>query len=963
MKKFFTLFLFTFFSIISFAQTAIVKGILKDTSTTKQSLKDATISVLDIKDSTVQVFGLAKEDGSFELKGFGWGTFLVQISFNGYETIFKKIEVSKTNATVNFGTIYLKVSPNTLEGVVVKTSPVVIKGDTTEFNASSFKTKPNATAEDLLKKLPGVEVDKEGTVKAQGQNVTKVLVDGKKFFGDDPKTATRNLPTDVIDKIQVYDAQSDQSAFSGFDDGNREKTINIVTKKDKRKGYFGKLSAGAGNNERFATSASVNKFNGNQQISFIGQGNNINQQNFSIQDVLGVLNAGGGNRGGGGSGMARIGNFLGGNQAGISRTWAAGINYNDVWGKKTSVSSSYFYNNLKNTNDNENYRETFSTIIGDSSQYNSSKSVSGNTNQNHRFNFEIEHKFDSLNSLMIRPSISFQNNERQGATNTITTKGLTTNLSNVQQTTNNVSNGYNFSTSILFRHKFQKRGRTISINFTPSINMNENNGTNISYNEFFKSSAYIKDTINQISKTSRDGKTFTTNVSYTEPLSKKAQIELNYNNSYSLNTSNQQTSRFNPATGLFDIVVTNLTNKFENTNLSNRFGINYRHQVNKEWNYIVGIGTQFAELSSNNQTKNTNLSNKFTNYFPTLQIQYSKARTNNLRFNYRGRTNAPSISQLQEVIDNTNQLNIKNGNASLAQEFQHSFSLFYTNFDVITFKNFVIGVNGNFTQNKIGNSIYLNTDTVIKVVENVVLIPGAQYSKPININGAVNVTTFVNYGFPLKKPKANINLSTTISYIRDVNLYNGNKSFTNNYAFGERVSFTMNLKERFDLNFFSTSTYTLARYVQSSSQNQNGDFFTQVFSVEPTYTTKNGFIIGNDFDLTMYRGQSVGYNQTIPLWNASVAKTVFKKKDGEIKLTIYDLLNENKSITRTVEQNYIQDSRTTVLTRYFLVSFVYNIRKFAGKGQQMPPMMKGMFRRNGEPRGGGMIRMGDGGGL
>lgn len=951
MKKITLLIISIFLLQWSFAQTtATVKGILLDTSKNKQSLKDASISVLDTKDSTVEVFGLAKVDGSFEVKGIAWGSYLVQISFNGFETIYKKIEVSKTNTLVDLGNIYMSVSANELEGVVVKTSPVVIKGDTTEFNAGSFKTKPNATAEDLLKKLPGVEVDKEGAVKAQGQTVTKVLVDGKKFFSDDPKTATRNLPTDVIDKIQVYDAQSDQSAFSGFDDGNREKTINIITKKDRRKGYFGKVSAGAGDNDRFATSASINKFNGNQQISFIGQGNNINQQNFSIQDVLGVLNAGGGRGRSGSGGGGNIGNYLGGNQAGISRTWAGGLNYNDVWSKKTSMSSSYFYNNVKNTNDNENYRETFAN--NDSSQFNSSKNLSSNTNQNHRFNFEIEHKFDTLNSIQIRPSVSFQHNERGGETTTSITKGKLVNLSNVNQRTTNVSDGYTFSTNVLLRHKFQKRGRTISINFVPTLSTNESDGTNISFNEIYKTSGLIKDTINQISSTSRDSKSFNTTVSYTEPISKKAQLELNYNNSYSLNTSDQKTLRYNKLTGQFDSVITNLTNSFENTNTSNRFSANYRQQVNKEWSYTLGMGVQYAELTSNNKTKLTNLSNKFTNYFPTVQVQFSKARTNNLRFNYRGRTNAPSISQLQEVIDNSNQLNIKNGNAGLAQEFQHNFSLFYTKFDVITFKNFVVGANGSFTQNKISNSVYLNTDTVAKIVDGIILIPGAQYTKPININGGVNLSTFINYGFPLKKPKANLNFSTNISYSRDVNMYNSVKYFTNNYSFGERVGLTMNLKERFDLNFFSNSTYTLARYTQNSTQ--NGDYFTQVFSVEPTYTTKNGWIIGNDFDLTMYRGQTAGYNQTIPLWNASLSKTIFKKKDGEIKLTLYDLLNQNKSITRTVEQNYIQDTRTTVLTRYFMVSFVYHLRKFAGKQQQqqMPPMMKGMFRRNGEIRGG-----------
>lgn len=948
---------FLFLTVVFAQNTPLIKGKLVD-SLGKQSMKDASVSVLDIKDSTVEAFTLAKTDGVFELKGFGYGNYLLQISFNGYATIFKNVTITKEKPLLDLGAIFMKPQTSDLEGVVVKTSPVQIKGDTTEFNAGSFKTKPNATVEDLLKKLPGVQVEKDGTVKAQGQNVTRVLVDGKRFFGDDPKTATRNLPSDIIDKVQLYDAQSDQSAFSGFDDGNREKTLNIVTKKDRRKGYFGKLSVGAGNNERYANSISFNRFNGNQQISFIGQGNNINQQNFSIQDLLGSLGSSGGGMFGGGRGGpirggAAISNFLTDNQPGISRTWAGGLNYNDVWSKKTSVSGSYFYNNLYNVNDNENYTETF--VTNDSSQFNNSRNLANYKNQNHRLNLEIDHKFDSVNSLLIRPNFSYQATDRNNETISILTKGKFTNLSEVQQIINTKSNGYNFGSTILYRHRFKKRGRTISVNLTPSLNYSNVDGTNVSFNDIYTSNGLVKDTINQITSTDREGKSFNSNVSYTEPIGKKGQVELSYAYSYSNNLSDQQTYRFNKNTNAFDIVVPNLTNKFNNTNVSNRFNLNYRFQVNKELSYTVGLGVQFAELTSINNTKGTNLSNNFTNYFPNLQIQYSKNRTKNLRFNYRGRTNAPSITQLQDVIDNSNQLNIRNGNAALRQEFVHNFSLFFGNFDMVAFKNVFASINASFTNDKIGNRVTQNNTNQPILIDGIMLIPGAQYSKPVNINGAMNVTGFFNYGFPLKKPKSNINLTTTVSYLRDVNLFNNQKNITNNYVLSERINYTINVKEQFDLNFASTSTYTFARYTLNTQQ--NGDFFNQIFSIEPTYSTKNGWIFGSDFDLTITRGQASGFNQTIPLWNASIAKTIFKKKDGEIKVSVFDLLNQNRSITRTVEQNFIQDTRTTVLTQYFMLSFTYNLRNFAGKGQQqMPPFMRGMMRSNGQPR--TTIRMG-----
>ncbi|MCZ2223909.1 MAG: outer membrane beta-barrel protein [Chitinophagales bacterium] len=951
MKKIFTSICLLFIAQFGFAQqgSPLLKGKLIDT-VTKQSLKDASITILSPKDSTVEAFSLAKNDGSFEVKGFPMGTYLIQISFSGYEHYFKTITFNKQNPITDLGNIYLKPAASELEGVAVVAAPVQIKGDTTQFNAGSFKTKPNATVEDLFKKLPGVEVDKNGTVKAQGQTVKRVLVDGKRFFGDDPTTATRNLPSDMIDKVQLYDAQSDQSAFSGFDDGNREKTINLITKKDRRKGYFGKISAGAGNNETYSTNVNFNRFNGNQQISFIGQGNNINQQNFSIQDLLGAMNpsafAGGGGffSMGGGRGGGMLGNFMTPNQSGIATTWAGGVNYNDVWSSKTSAGGSYFYNNMNVNNDNENYTETF--VTNDSSQFNNNKTFSGSNNQNHRFNFEIDHRFDSTTSILIRPNFSYQQNDRSQQTTSILTKGKSINLSEVQQINNNKSNGYNFSTSILLRHKFKKRGRTISLNLTPGLSNNESDGNNISYNRIYTTG--IIDTVNQISNTDRTGKTFSSNLSYTEPIGKRGQMEFSYNYNYNRNNSDQRTLMYNKNTGNFDIIVPNLTNKFDNTNTSSKFNVNYREQINKDWSYIVGMGVQYAELTSDNKTKQNKLSNTFTNYFPSFQLRYSKSRTKNLRFDYRGSTNAPSITQLQEVIDNSNQLYIRNGNPNLAQEFRHNFSIFYSKFDIITFKNFFVSFNGNLTQNKIGNSIIQNTSNTPIVVDGIILIPGAQYSKPVNIDGALNLSGFINYGFPIKKIKSNINFTTTLMYNKDINLFNNEKNYTNNYIIGERISYNMNIKEIFDLNFSSSSTYTFARY--SLNNSQDGDYFSQIFSIEPTYSTKSGWIIGSEFELTMNRGQSTGYNQTIPLWNASIAKTIFKKKDGEIKFSVFDLLNQNKSITRTVEQNFIQDTRTTVLTQYFMLTFTYNFRSFAGKGQQMPPFMRGMFK------GGGPIR-------
>jgi hypothetical protein len=969
MKKIFVLITF-FFSLAALSQNSgIIKGQLKDTAF-RQSLMSATISVMD-KDSTLLSYGLSKSDGSFQVNNIPFGTVLVLISVQKFDPVYKTIILSKENAVVDLGVVMLTVAPKDLGNVTVVSAPVAIKGDTTEFNAGSFKTKPNASAEDLLKKLPGVQVEKDGTVKAQGENVTKVLVDGKKFFGNDPKLATKNLPADVIDKVQVYDAQSDQSTFSGFDDGNREKTINIITKKDRRKGYFGKASVGAGDNERYAANVSMNRFNGNQQVSLIAQANNTNQQNFSVQDILGVM-GGSGMFGGGagagmqmmsmamggarGGGMSSVGNFLGGTQSGIARTIASGLNYNDAWSKSTSVSASYFYNNMNVTNNKETFRETF---IGDSSIFSRNSQLSTNKNQNHRFNFEIDQRIDSFNSILIRPSFSYQENNSYSE-NISSVFGKSSKVNDQRSYNRSDNTGFNFNNSFLFRHKFSKKGRTLSLNLTQAFNNTNTDRHNLSYINNYFGSFSKTDTTDQLSDIERDGKTYGVNLSYTEPIDKKSLVELSYNYSNNKNTSDQETMRYNISTGKYDLADNVLTNKFENTNITNRVGVNYRRQISKEWNYILGLGIQHSELTSDNKTKSRYLTQSFNNFTPTVSLQYSKNRAKNLRISYRGNTRQPSITQLQDVLDwnASNRLYISRGNPSLQQEFAHSINLLYTKFDIFTFRNFFASINGSFTSNKISNSIITNQSQFPYALINGVdtLYRGGQYTTPVNVNGAFNVAGFVNVGFPIKKIKGNLNLTSTIAATRDVNLtkevsdMQAKKSATNNYILGERVSLTMNIKERFDLNFSSSSTYTISKYNLQSQLNSN--YFTQLFSVEPTYSTKNGWIFGADFDYNIYTGQSEGYNQSVPLLNASIAKQLFKNKAGELKLSAYDLLNQNKSITRTAQENYVEDVNTQVLKRYFMLSFTYNLRKF---GKNAMPGIFNMFR--GAMPGGGQIRV------
>ncbi len=935
MHKIFTILASLLIVFSASAQTAgSLKGKLLDTLN-KQSLKDASITVLDARDSSLEVFGLARPDGTFSLLNISFGQMIVSIKFQGYEPFSRKVTFSQSNASVDLGNIYLKTASNDLGNVTVTQSSIQMKKDTMEINASSFKTKPNAVAEDLLKKIPGMEVAKDGSVKSQGEAVQRVLVDGKRFFGDDPKMATRNLPPDVIDKIQVFDDLSDQSKFTGFDDGNRVKTINITTKKDKRKGYFGKAVVSAGTAGTYNENISVNRFNGNEQISFVGEANDINKQNFTQQNLGGGRGGGGGGQGGGGFGGG------GGSSSGITTTWSAGLNYRDAWSQKVDAYGSYSYSNLHNATDQTSYTQNL--VTKDSSTYNDKNSSSIQRNENHRFNFNIEDRFDSSNTLIFRPNITFQNSTPNSTSSNITTGGVKNTLINQSVSrTNGFNSGYSINgANLQLRHRFAKKFRTASLDFNFSANENIGDGYNYSVNSFYK--PVIKtDTINQYYRDTSRSITVSPTFSYTEPLTKNQVLEFRYTYSYTNSNNSNNTFRYDNAGGKFSKFDSLFSNSYKFVSTSNTANVSWRIQATK-FNLSIGSGLQFTDLNSNNTTKNVVVARNFLNLTPSANFTYNYTRTKSLRIFYNGRTNQPSVTQLQPIITTSDSINFQIGNPNLKPQFTNSLRLLYTSFDPFTQRIIFATINASVTANDIQNAIIQTPN-------------GGRTTSYVNLGGTYNISGYFNYGFPLKKPKSNLNFQTNVNYSQNQSLLNNQANFTYNTSLAETIKWTTNLSTGFDVNLSGSTTYNIARNSLQSSQNLN--YFTHVASAEITYYNTKGLIISSEFDYTYNGNRSAGYNASVPLWSPSIAKTLFKNKAGEIRLSCFDLLNQNVSVTRTVTSNQIIDTRTNTLTRYFLLTFTYNLRNFAGQGQRMPGMFGGQGQR-GMP---GMMMGGMGGG-
>ena len=918
-----------------------VKGKLLDTAG-KQPLSEATVSVMLVKDSSLVNFSLSDKKGNFEITNLDAGNYLLMISYTGYENFKKPFSITADKKTTDIGEIILQKEYKTLSDVTVTDlTPVKVNGDTVSFKADAFKTKPNATTEDLLKKLPGVQVEKDGTVKAMGENVQKVLVDGKEFFGNDPKLATKNITADMVDQIQVFDDMSEQSKFTKIDDGSRSKTINIKLKKDKNKGDFGKIAAGGGSDGRYEGNLSFNHFRGSQRISLLAAANNTNKQGFSFNDIissqggmgqfskagldLGALK--GAMMGGGGFGGGSSGN-------GITTSRSIGLNYNDQWNKKIDFRSSYFFSQADNLLKQSSFKQTY--FPDDSTTDITTESESRNRNRSHRFNVRGEYAIDSMNSVLYTANLNFQESNGEYIDTSYTfSHGVYDYLAVSNKTANkNTRDGMNYNGELLYRKKFKRIGRTFTLGWRNGYNESDAENYSLAPYNFYKPDGSLYTSPDQNLKAMQDTKANNNTVSstYTEPLGKNKILELNYAYVHNRNISDKESYDYNSISGKYDMLNLLQTSYFENTNTSSRLGFNYRLQE-KKYNYQLGLAVQFTELGSRsiraNTGKDTTITQNFTNFFPTANFTYSVNKTKNFRFNYRGRTNAPTITQLQDVADVTNPIQVKTGNPSLKQEFISNFNINYSTFNIMSFRFFTTNLSVSTTGNKIVNSI----DSINRAVT---------ISKPVNLDGAYNVSAFGSFGFPIKKLKgSNVNLTTIVNYNHDISMIYKEKNLTNRFLITQTFGFNYN-KNKFDMGVTGGLTYNNARY--SLQENLNTDYFTQTYTADFSYTFKKDIIASTDFDFLINSGRSDGFNESIPMWNASLSKQFLKNKAAELKLTVYDILNQNKSITRTIGENYFEDNSTNVIRRYFLISFIYNLNRMANRNQ-MPQNMKNMMDR------------------
>lgn len=912
-------------------RNGIIRGLVYDTAA-RQPVPSATVTLLQQKDSTLVSFTMTDEKGHFEIPRVANGRYRLLVSHIHYHNAAKYLTVSDSMRTIDLGQVAMTNASTTLEEVIVtaEAPPVTLSGDTVVYNAGSFKVQPNATVEDMLKKLPGIKVEKDGSITAQGQTVKRVLVDGKEFFGNDPKIATRNLQADAVDKVQAYDKASDAAQLTGFDDGNSERTLNLQLKKDRKKGYFGNLKAGAGTDGRFEGNFNLNSFKGSRQLSVLGMSNNINAEGFTGGDMLSAGPVGGGrsgitmvsassSSGGGGAGS-------GGN--GISTRWAGGLNYNNMIGTHTDLASNYFYNRT-DAGTESNTRRTY---LDEKALLYEEQAAGSNINNAHRLNLTADIQLDSFDFVKISPSLGVQDSRTGSYKNYQTLSGGNRPANEGFSDNTGQTNGYTFSNDLSFRKKFRRSGRTFYLGLQNNLVKSDGDGMLVSVNRFFNDagSPVRTDSINQRNTTINDQNGYTLRVAYTEPLFKKSLLEFSASKSNSRNSSEKSTWDRNGQTGKYDLVNEELTNDYENTYGSTSAGLKILTKA-KKYSWSLGLGWQRAELEGQITTglKDSVISKTFYNLLPNARLQYSFSSFTRLTLNYNTNTRQPSASQLQPVPDVSDPLNISEGNPGLKQEYNHTVNLSFMMVNPYEARNLFAFLTIQQTHNRIVNSDSIDTY-------------GVKYTRPVNVDGVYSLSGDIRGSLPLLFMRGSVNLGSSISYNRGKQFIDRQANDISTLSLGPDLRLDLNLTEKLDISLNAGYSFNKTKYSLRSSMNNS--YFNQEYGADINCQLPWNIYFNSAFTYTINNQLAEGYNARVPLWNASLSKQLLKGNRGELKLSAFDLLNQNVGVTRNTNQNYIEDIRNTILQQYFLLSFSYRLMKGEGPSAVPAGGMR-MFRR------------------
>ena len=889
-----------------------VTGVVVDSADV--GLQGATVVALTASDSTLTKFATANSDGAFTLRRVPVGDYVLQITFVGFRTIQK--DFSLTGADFDAGRMVMEIQTEELGELVVSAEhiPMVVKKDTLEYNASAFATRPNAVVEDLLRRLPGIEVNADGSIEAQGEAVQKVLVDGKEFFGDDPKIATKNLPADAVERVQVYDKKSDMAEFTGVDDGEEQKTINLELKEDAKNGYFGNMAGGYSAEGRYDGQASINRFSPNTQLAFIGNFNNINRQGFSFGDYLSFMGGMGAMMGGDFS-MRGGGINIGSNLSdGFSETLALGLNASRDFGSSTEVRSSYFLSSIEN---NQVRSVLSQQVLGSALSANTDEnSTQYSENLTHRLNLNVNQEFGEGHDLRFRSDFSLSSSTLSniGVRSTSDRLGAIQNTSDTSYLTDGNSNRGN--ANLTWRKRLNENGTSVVAESRLNLNDSDTEADLESLTGIAgEGNALTYEEIQQIQESLGNTLQQTQRVSLTQSIGDDHLFELQ-GERQAINEDKDQV--------VYDLVSgTQVRNNLLSSGLDRTYtylrgGLTYRRSWEKV-NVGVGVEVQESSLEGTILENDVSISNGYTHVLPNLMINWSPAQGRNLWLRYSTRTREPSMNELQPFTDNSDPLNVYVGNPELEPEYAHSMSLRYNYFDQFTFINFFAWASANYTENNIARSRTIGTGL-------------AQEVTSVNTDGDWTFNGNVNFGAPIRRLGMKFNVSNNAMYNKGIEFINSEESESRTLRNTVRLTLENRSKDLFDVAVTGSFTFNDVAYSLNSDQDQN--YVNSSYSARGSLYLGETWEISTELDYRTYSQEVFGEARSVPLWEASITKSLIGQR-ADLQLVGLDLLDRNEGVSFTNSGNFIREERINSLGRYVMLKFIYRLSGSRGGGGGM----------------------------
>ena len=909
-----------------FSQKASIRGTVTDTSS-KENLFNATISVLRSKDSILTRFTRSNAQGKFQINTLPAGNYILLVSYPKYADFVEQVTLTDTSVLL-FEKLALTLKAKLLEEVVVKQkiAAIKIKGDTTEFTADSFHVEANASVEQLLKKLPGIQVDKNGKITAQGETVQKVLVDGEEFFGDDPTLVTQNLRADMVDKVQLFDKKSDQSVFTGVDDGQKEKTINLKLKDSKKNGYFGKVNAGIGTEGYYDNQAMINFFKRKQKFSAYGILSNTGKTglNWQDRDKYGQSFASGADY------DEATGNYFisGGNDdldnwdgryngKGYPSVASGGLHYNNKWNEdKQTINANYKILDLDVTGTsavNSQY------ILPDTFYFNNQAEKFSNQILRNRGNATYEIQIDSSSSIKIGVDAGA---DHKVTNSNFISEALAEDNSKVNQSARNINTIGDLTTinsNLLWRKKLRKKGRTVSINFRENYQANNSDGYLYSKNDYYYGGILSTEQItDQYKNNKSENIVLDSRITYSEPLSTFSSLIVNYG--IALNNSFSEKSSYNKSNnGKYTELDSIYSNDYHFNIFTHRTGLTY-NLIKKKIRFNAGTNIGFTSFDQKDVNADTTSTRDFINWYPQASFTYSFTSQKRLSFRYNGNTTQPTIQQIQPIVTNDDPLNVAVGNPGLKPSFTNAFSVNFNDYKVLSERNIYMGLNYRFTQNAITNRDHIDTS-------------GKRTYQSVNVDGNKNFNGYMGYGFKWKKPNIEMYFSGNFNFGNYVNIINNVLNTTESGNYSLFIDVAKRKDKKYDIGLRGGATYT-----NSTSSVQN--------NITTQYWT---FVVRPDFDIYFplkfqlhadcemnFRQKTSTFdkNTNVALLNAWVGKKMLKGDVLLVKVSGNDILNQNLGFSRTVNSNYVSQNTYTTIQRFFMLSLVWNFTK---QGSVAPP--------------------------